>query len=1164
MQWRIGPFRMDMDNACLWRDETRLVLRPKAFELLAYLVERAGDLVTKDELLTAIWPETVVSENVLTVSMSELRKTLGETAREPQFIATVHRRGYRFIAPVTPVESLPATALAPPEIEALETPQTPAAERRQLTVLFCDLVGSTRLSDQLDPEDLQVVLQAYHTVCAEAIERFDGYVAQYLGDGVLAYFGYPAAHEDAARRAVHAGLGVIEAMAALNARLERERGVRLAVRLGIHTGLVVVDWGREGARAERLAVGATPNLAAHLQGLAAPNTVVISAETRALIQGFFEVEILGEHDLKGVSQPTVVYRVLGDSGLQSRLEAAGTGGLTPLVGREQEIGLLMERWEQTRDGQGQVILLSGESGIGKSRLVQVFKDHVAVEPHTRWECLSSPYHQHTALYPLIDLMQRLLQWRPDVSSADKLQTLEEWLRSHRISLPATMPLLVPLFSLPLPESHYPPLYLSPQRQRQKTLEGLVSLLLAAAEQQPLLFILEDLHWTDPTTLEFISLLIEQAPTATLAVLLTYRPHFQPAWRHRSYQTEIAINRLSRRQVEQMATHVTDGKMLPEDLMRQLVDKTDGVPLYVEEMTKALLESGHLKEREGRYELTETLSSLAIPATLQDSLMARLDRLDAAKAVAQHGSVIGREFSYELLKAIAPINEITLQHELSRLVDAELLYQKGILPNATYVFKHALICDSAYASLLKSARQKHHQNIAQVLEEKFPETAENQPELLAYHYTEAGLNALAVTYWHRAGQRLIERLAPREAIVYLSKGLELLRSLPDNPTHLQQELSLLTALGPAMIATQGPAAAEVEAIYTRAHALCQQVDDRAHALPVLRGLCNFYQVRKDLRTARAFAEQLLDLGRHSSEAGHLIEAHGMLGVTLFFQGDFAQALAHFDQCLALDDAQPVLSSPSHDPNIGYFSYRARALWCLGYPDQALASSQEALRRAQQLSHPQPLAACQVFTALVSWLRRDPIAAQQHADAAVSVARELGFQFQVAFGLSLRGWALVMQGHVEAGMADIHEGLAALRAARASALHAMVYFIEACASIGRVAEGMSVLTEGLALVEQNDERLLEAELYRLKGELLLQQWPDNPSEAASCFRQAIVIAQNQSAKSWELRAAVSLAKLWQSQGKRQAAYDLLAPVYDWFAEGFDTPDLIDARMLLNELS
>jgi class 3 adenylate cyclase len=555
----------------------------------------------------------------------------------------------------------------PPQVESPPADTRPReAERRQLTVMFCDLVDSTKLSSQLDPEDYREVVREYQQVCSEVIQRYDGHIAQLLGDGLLVYFGYPQAHEEDAQRAIYTGLRIVEATRTLNAALEQIKGIRLAVRLGIHTGLVVVGEMGGAGRQEQLALGEVPNVASRIQGIAHPDTVVMSADTYRLIQGFFECEPLGEYDLRGVSQPIAVYRVLRESGVQSRLDVASTRGLTPLVGRESEVTLLLERWQQAKDGQGQVILLSGEAGIGKSRLVQVLKDHVAEEPYTRWECRSSPYYQNTALYPIIDLIQRTLRWEQDETPEAKLAKLERQLSQYRLPLAETVPLFAPLLSLLVPEERYSPLELSPQRQRQKTLETIVALMLELAECETVLFILEDLHWTDPTTLEFLSLLVEQVPTAAIYTLLTCRPHFQPSWPHRSYLTEITVNRLSRQQIERMAQHVAGGKMLPAEIVQQLVDKADGVPLYVEEMTKVLLEAGHLKEVHGRYEVTGTLPALAISATLQDSLMARLDRLVTAKRIAQYASVIGRQFSYTLLHAVAQVEEATFQQQTIRL------------------------------------------------------------------------------------------------------------------------------------------------------------------------------------------------------------------------------------------------------------------------------------------------------------------------------------------------------------------------------------------------------------------------------------------------------------------------------------------------------------------
>ena len=645
--------------------------------------------------------------------------------------------------------ALPQTA-PPPAVLS-----TPAAERRQLTVLFCDLVGSTALSAQLDPEDLREVVRAYQDTCTKVIARFDGHIAQYLGDGLLVYFGYPQAHEDDAQRAVRAGLGILEALGQLNTRLEqeglrpaptqsRQRGVHLAVRLGIHTGLVVVGDVGGGTRQEQLALGETPNLAARLQGIAAPNTLVISATTFQLLGGFFACQPLGTPPLKGQAQPLAVYRVLYESMARSRLEAVGSTGWTPLVGREQEIGLLRERWAQVKEGAGQVVLLSGEAGIGKSRLVQVLQAQVAAEPQA-WltPCQCSPYYQNTAFYPMIDLLERVaLRFEREESPPQKISKLEGFLVQYGLPLAETVPLLAALLSLPLP-ADYAPLTISPEQQKQQTLHALLTILLRIAAQQPVLFVMEDLHWVDPTTLEFLSLLVDQGPTARILALCTFRPDFTPPWTGRSHLTQVTVHRLPRRQAAEVIRQVAHGKTLPAEVVEQIVARTDGVPLFVEELTKMVLESDLLEEREERYELTGPLPPLAIPATLHDSLMARLDRLATVKALAQLGATLGREFSYELLQAVSPWDEATLRRGLHQLVEAEFLYQQGLPPQATYTFKHALIQDVAYQSLLRSTRQQYHQRIAQALEAQFPETVATQPELVAQHYTAAGCAEQAV-------------------------------------------------------------------------------------------------------------------------------------------------------------------------------------------------------------------------------------------------------------------------------------------------------------------------------------------------------------------------------------------------------------------------------------
>ena len=1072
-------------------------------------------------------------------------------------------------APVTPsqpapqpiVEQTPPAHVETPPVE----PRTPEAERRQLTVLFCDLVDSTALSGRLDPEDLREVIQAYQAACTEVIKRFDGHVAQLLGDGLLVYFGYPQAHEDDAQRAVRAGLGMFEAMGALNSRLQ---DMQLAIRVGIHTGLVVVgEMGGEG-RQEQLALGETPNIAARIQGIAEPNMVVMSAETSRLTQGFFECESLGEHDLRGVAQPIAVYRVLGDTGIQSRLDVASVRGLTPLVGRASECALLFERWEQAKDGNGQVILLSGEAGIGKSRLVQVLKDHAADGPYTRLECRSSPYFANSALYPIIDMLQRMLRFLEDDTPAQKLEILTQNLHQYRLPLEETVPLFASLLLLPTPEDQHPPLNLTPQHQRQKTLKAIVAMILELAEREPVLFILEDLHWTDPTTLELIGLLIDQMPTISTCLLLTCRPEFQPSWSHRSYLTEMTVNRLSRSQIESIAMQVVGGKELPGEVMEQLVDKTDGVPLYVEEMTKAVLESGVLKETNGGYELSGSISTLSIPATLHDSLMARLDRLVTAKAVAQYASVIGRQFSFELLQAVSGLDETMLQHELARLVEAELVYQRGIIPHATYFFKHTLVQDVAYQSLLRSTKQGYHRRIAEVLEDQFPETVETRPEFLAHHCMEGGFHEQAVGYWRQAGDLAIQGAANLEAISHLTKGLELLKTLPETPVRLQQELDFQVALGPATMVVKGYAAPEVEQAYARAQELCEQIGDTPQLFPVLRGLILYYLNHGQTQTSYQLGEQLLRVAESQNDPALLLLAHHQLGQVLLMRGEIIAAQTHHTQALTIYDPQEhhaLALRYGTDLGVASHSWLTREMWELGYHDQALQHIQEALKLAWEVSHSHSLAFVLFVMACLHQFRREASASLAQAEAVITLSSEQGFPTWMARAMIPHGWALAMQGHGETGISEIRRGLADSLATGAKQLqpYYLVLLAEAYGQDGHPEEGLNALDEALVLMGAAETRYYEAEIHRLRGDLLLQQSADNATEAESCFHQAISIAQNQSAKSWELRAATSLAKLWQSQCKRQEAYALLAPVYNWFTEGFDTADLQDAKALLDEL-
>jgi class 3 adenylate cyclase/DNA-binding winged helix-turn-helix (wHTH) protein/predicted ATPase len=1200
-QWCFADFRLDLDNACLWRGAQPVALTPKAFDVLQYLVTHPDRLVTKDTLLDAVWPETAISDAVVRIAIGELRRALGDTAQAPRFIATVHRRGYRFLAPVTeypevvpdpartvlptmPPLDAPAMPHWPPVAPPLAALLAPEAERRHLTVLFCDLVDSTRLAGHLDPEDLREVVHAYHQACAAVIQRYDGYIAQYLGDGLLVYFGYPMAHEDDAQRAVRAGLGILHALDSCNAQLMLPPGEQLAVRLGAHTGLVVVGPVGDGARQEPLALGETPHLAARLQELAVPNTLVVSVATWQLLGGFFAGQALDPQRLRGETQPLEVYQVLAETTARSRLDAARRMGLTPLVGREQEIGLLQERWAQVKDGFGQVVLLSGEAGIGKSRLIEVLQEQVASEPQM-WLalCQCSPYYQHTALYPWIELLERrVLSFEREESPAQKLCKLKGLVVQYGLLQAEAVPLLAALLSIPL-TAEYAPLPLSPEQQKQHTLHTLLTILLCIAAQQPVLFIMEDLHWVDPTTLDLLSLLIDQGPTARILTLLTSRLDFTPPWTGRAHCTQVTLARLPQPQVTEIARRVAHGKALPAEVGAQIVAKADGVPLFVEEVTRMVLESGLLQEQDDHYVLTAPLPPLAIPATLHDSLLARLDHLGSVKGLAQLGATLGRDFAYALLRAVSPWDEETLQRGLHQLIAMELLYQQGLPPQATYLFKHALIQEAAYQSLLYSTRRQYHQQIAQVLEAQFPDTVATQPELLAHHYTAADCMEPAVGYWQRAGERALRQSAHLEAERHLTTALELLATLPETPVRTQQELALQTALGSALAALHGFGAPAVERPYARARALCRQLGETPQLFPVLIGLRSFYNLRGELKTARELGEQLLHVAQHAQEPGLLLEAHFALGVTLFFSGAFAEAGTHLEDGLALyEPKQPHRQVARYgiDPGVGCGSYLALTLWHRGYPDRARRQSAATLALAHELAHPFSQGAALCFAAMLQQYCRDVATVRTHAAAALTLCQTYGFAQFLAQMQVIHGWAVAAQGEADAGLAQMHQGLAAQRVAGAelSQPHCLGLLAETYGRYGQPEAGLTALVEGLAMTRKFGECWCEAELHRLHGALLMQvgeRWAASECSASLAtsgvspgeeveanVHRAWSIARRQEAKSLELRAATSLARLWQ-QGKRAAARDLLAPIYGWFTEGFDTADHQDAKVLLEVL-
>jgi class 3 adenylate cyclase/predicted ATPase len=1072
--------------------------------------------------------------------------------------------------PTGTASSVPIAATAPLEPSRPPEVEGPDGERRQLTVMFCDLVGSTALSEHLDPEELREVLVAYQEACGVVIGRFGGSIARYLGDGLLVYFGFPLAHEDDAHRAVRAGLAIVEELHRLDARFYREKGIHLAARLAVHTGRVVVGEIGAADRREAMAiVGDTPNIAARLQDLAAPNTVVISAATYRLIEGYFVCDELGARPLKGISQPVGVYQVVGEAGERGRLDVASVLGLSPLVGRSREVDLLLECWERARSGEGQVALLGGEPGIGKSRLVQVLTERVVAEPHLLLGCRCSPYQQNSAFHPVIRAFEHALGFGRDTPASERHTRLDELLTRYDQVSSESRWLLSSLLSLTGAESSAPP-DMTPDQQRHRLLNSLLHLLSAMASEHPLLVVVEDLQWADASTLELLELVIAQAPTAGMLAVLTFRPEFTPPWPHRAHLAHLTLGRLPRNEVLAIVKRVARGKALPDVVLQQILARTDGIPLFVEELTKTVLESGVLEERDDHYELPGPLLPLAIPTTLQDSLLARLDRLGEAKEVAQWGATLGREFTYDLLRSVTPQSEEILQRELARLVSAELLYQRGVPPRATYSFKHALIQATAYESLLKSRRQQYHRRIATTLVERFPEIGEADPATLARHYAEAGLTAEAVACWQRAGQRAIERSANSEAIGHLTQALDALRSLPGDPVHLRQELTLLTALGPALMPTSGYGSPEVGRVYGRALAICREIGESTLMFPVVRGLWEFSEVSGDLRTARETAEELLRLASEADDSGRLVIALNALGETLSYLGEFPLAREHLERGIALYDPERHRGLADlhggYDPGVMCRVWSAFALWHLGYPDRALARCGEALDLAHALAHPNTLPFALSIAAIIHHVRRDAPATREAADAVIALATEKGFTFWVAFATMLRGWAISVGGQVRAGLSQVREGLATWEAtgARVERPLWLALLAEVCASAEQVEEGLAALDEGHAVADAHGLHFHDAEILRLRGELLLSRGEPNERQAEDAFRQAMRVAREQRTLSLELRSATSLGHLWKAQGRPSDAHSVVTEVYSRFSEGHDSPDLRAAQALLDSVN
>jgi predicted ATPase/class 3 adenylate cyclase len=1037
-------------------------------------------------------------------------------------------------------------ALLPPASAGEATILRPEAERRQLTVMFVDLVGSTALAARLDPEDMRAVITAYQNACSEIIRRYEGHVAKFMGDGVLAYFGYPRAHEDEAERAVRAGLTLVATVG----RLKAPAGEALAARIGIATGLVVVgDLVGEGAAQEQAVIGETPNLAARLQAVAEPGRVVVAEATRRLLGAGFELADLGETVLKGISEPVATFAVIGERPTASRFEARSGPALLPMVGRDQELALLLERWAQAKVGDGQGVLLVGEAGIGKSRISRALLDAVAAEPHVRVRYQCSPYHTDSALWPVIQQLGHAAGFvvaDPPEARLDKLEALLARAGGAR----AAAPLIADLLGLD-GTTHYGKLDLAPHVRRARTLEALVEQMLGLAAKQPVLVILEDAHWIDPTTLELIEQGLDRIAAASVLILQTSRPDNQPRLAAHPHVTRLTLNRLGRAGVEAIVARL-GGDQLPTDTVGAIIARTDGVPLFVEELTKAVLETG------------ET----AIPASLHDSLMARLDRTPEVKEIAQTAACIGREFDYALLAAIADKPEPALATALDRLSAAELAFRRGTPPEARYTFKHTLVRDAAYQSLLRSKRQQVHSRIAQVLEERFAETAATQPELLAYHFAEARQIERAIDYWLKAGERAAERSANLEAIRHLTRGLEALGTLPECAARDRRELAFQIAIGTSSIAVYGYAAPQTGAAYHRARVLGERLGDVESLVATLSGEFVYSFVRGDYPAMRRLVDEARQVSERLPDPVVRLAGHRLAGIAAMHFGAFAEARCEFEAILRLYDASRHRSQPVHfvhDPKVSALTYLAPVLWILGFPEQAHRSSVAASRCAAELNQANLTAHVHNFAgAGLNELLRNVPAVRAHADAIVELADRHNLGYWRVNGLILRGWAMAHEGAAEPGLALMRQNTTD-RAALGVSWYQTRYLCmlaEVHARLCQAELGLRVVAEARDLLARNDEHMWEGEVERIEGELLRVQGASVPAIEA-CFARAIAGARQQAAKSLELRAATSLARLWVDHGKRAEARDLLAPVYDWFTEGFETQDLKDVRALLEEL-
>ena len=1035
-----------------------------------------------------------------------------------------------------------------------------AAERRQLTVMFCDLVGSTALSTRLDPEDLREVIAAYHQCAADVVTRFRGYVAKYMGDGVLVYFGYPEAHEADAENAVRAALALVDSIR----RLFHDDGAH-QVRVGIATGLVVVgELVGAGEAQERNVVGETPNLAARLQSAAAPNTIVIAASTRRLAGELFEYEPIAPAALKGFQEPVSAFRVLRELTIASRFEALRAASLTPLVGRQEEMELLRRRWHQLKDGEGRVVLLAGEPGIGKSRLTTAIEDSIKDEAHVCLRYFCQPHHQGSALQPILAQLQHAAGFAPDDTPADKRAKLEHLLAQDARNSGADVETFAEL--LGLAGSSVETALSDPQRKRRKVLTALIEQLERVARQRPVLMLFEDAHWADPTSIELLTLTVERLQSLPVLLVITFRPDYQPPWTGQPHVTMLTLNRLSQRERATLVDSITGGKALPPELLDQIIARTDGVPLFVEELTKAVLESEQLQEGSDRYVLEQPMQQLAIPSTLQDSLMARVDRLGSAREVLQIGAAIGREFSYEVLAAVAGMADAVLQDALIRLNEAELLFLRGTPPNAIYSFKHALVQDTAYSTMLRARRQQLHSAIALVLEKRFPELVSATPEVIAQQFERAGQNEKAIHYHVQAGDRDVRRFAMKELVTHYANALRLVSAMPESPQRDSLELGVRLGFGLAELIATGPSSAEVAAHYRRALALSHTLPDRGRERFLASWGMWFHATTSGRGgEAAALSDELISIARELDNSDFLLEAYHAKVPMLLRMADFAGLNEAAQEVVRLYDRERHRDHAyyfgGHDSRMCARSFHALGLWGQGFLEQAQSMAWQSVEDARQLGHTFSLAHSLQRCGITMILLKDWDAGRLVSDELYPLAERNKFPWQLADAIFLRGWLAGQAGDHEAGIKQMAHGVNHPFFAGFRPIF-LPQIAEQELRAGRADQAMATIERAADETAKQDNRFCEPDIFRLRGEILLAQSRANNAEAEAAFRKAMTMAAQQSCRPLELRAATSLARLLGDSGRVTEARDALAPVYSAFTEGFERPDLQAAKTLLAE--